>query len=81
MQTLQERIDAWLAEVRAEVTRAMQKHPCNCTTAHHHFAVLKEEVDELWDCVKTDVFGAERNTEAVQVGAMAVRFLVETNRS
>jgi hypothetical protein len=79
MTTIEERIDEVLVTIRAEVLRAMKKHPCTCKSAHHHFAVLKEEVDELWDNVKTDdTEGAD--VEAVHVGAMAVRFIVETWR-
>jgi len=46
---------------------------------HEGFAVLREEVDELWDSVKLKQTHPERNIlmekEAIQVGAMALRFL------
>lgn len=65
--------------VEAEVDKAVQNwHPMN--SAHEAFAVLKEEVDELWDHVKTNQkrrdLGAMKK-EAIQVAAMAIRFAVE----
>ncbi len=49
-------------------------------TPHEGYAVILEELDELWDEVKRK--SAERDNEklkkeAVQVGAMAMRFLVD----
>jgi len=43
-------------------------------TAHEGYAVILEEVDELWDAVKRgDRVCMMR--EAIQVGAMAMRFV------
>lgn len=75
--TIEARVDAVLDLIRAEVGRAMLKHPAVTNSRHHHFAVLKEEVDELWDEVKRDGI-PEGQKEAIQVGAMAVRFILET---
>ena len=49
-------------------------------SAHEGFAVLKEEVDELWDHVKTNQKRRdidEMRKEAIQVAAMAIRFACE----
>ena len=47
-------------------------------SAHEGYAVLQEGVDELWDEVKQRrPDRAAMVTEAVQVGAMALRFLVD----
>lgn len=43
---------------------------------HEGYAVLLEEVDEMWDAIKSNDLKAARE-EAVQVGAMALAFLVE----
>lgn len=64
-------------EVYQECLRAMDRYPA-MNSAHEGYAVLKEEVDELWDEIKRQ--DADRSidrmrVEAVQVGAMAVRFL------
>ena len=66
-----------LAEVEAEVASAEAKWP-PMNSAHEAYAVLLEEVDELWDHVKVNqkrrVMPAMRR-EAVQVAAMAIRFI------
>ena len=57
-----------------EFRRAQRKHPQPFINMHHGYAVLLEEVDELWDEVKAgDKIKA--HDEVIQVGAMALRFL------
>ena len=66
-------------EVANEVRRAKQKFP-PFNSAHEGFAVLKEEVDELWDHVKANQQNRDllkMYNEAIQVAAMAVRFAIE----
>lgn len=49
-------------------------------SAHEGFAVLKEEVDELWDEVRAKQGARDieaMRKEAVQVAAMALRFIVD----
>lgn len=70
-----DRIDAALATVRAELIRATAKFGA-FKSAHEGYAVLLEEVDELWDEVKANNKSLARE-ECVQVAAMAVRFLVD----
>jgi len=72
MMTLQ----AALAEVTHELTRAMTKHPARTDSPRHHHSVLEEEFDEFWDAIKADDFEGARK-EAVQVAAMAIRYLME----
>lgn len=50
---------------------------CDFNSPHEGYAVIKEEVDELWDAVKANDLTAAR-IEAVQVAAMALRFLTDT---
>ena len=62
-----------------EVCRATQKWP-SFNSAHEGFAVLKEEVDELWDEVKVGQKYRDlkkMRAEAIQVAAMALRFAAE----
>lgn len=66
-----------LMDIGEEVAAAEAKWPA-MNSAHEAFAVMKEEVDELWDHVKTnqkkrDI--AAMRAEAIQVAAMAVRFV------
>ena len=63
-----------LGLISAELARARSKFPGTFASPHEGFAILKEEVDELWDAVKAN---DKRNAkeEAIQVGAMALRFL------
>lgn len=49
-------------------------------SAHEGFAVLREEVDELWEHVKTNQKRRDlekMRKEAIQVAAMALRFAEE----
>lgn len=66
-----------LSEVHREVSQAEAKWP-PLNSAHEAYAVLAEEVDELWDHVKTNQKRRdmpEMRKEAIQVAAMAVRFV------
>ncbi len=70
-------VDGVLAEVRAEIIKAVRKHrPMN--SPHEGYAVIKEELDELWDEVKANR-GRELSAleEAVQVAAMGVRYVAD----
>ena len=70
-------VDAVLAEVRAEVERAVRKHR-PMRSPHEGYAVIKEELDELWDEIKGDR-GRELSAleEAMQVAAMGVRHITD----
>lgn len=74
-----------ITEIRDEYARAAAQH-AKQNSAHEGYAVLLEEVDELWDVVKTNpkkLPGGEvewrsmLRKEAIQVGAMAVRFVTD----
>lgn len=68
-------LDVAMAKVRAEVVRAITKYPAFNST-HEGYAVIAEELDELWDDVKRNHKpGAVE--EAVQVAAMGVRFVMD----
>lgn len=67
-------------EVIAEVNRATIKYP-PYHSAHEGYAVVKEELDELWDLIRkfkgTKPVTKEMRGEAVQVAATAVRFILD----
>ena len=45
--------------------------------SHEGYAVIKEEVDELWDAIKTNQRLPDQRREAIQVAAMALRFCLD----
>lgn len=65
------------SDVMAELSRATAKHGSMCS-AHEGYAVILEEMDEL----KAEVWKQNRDTkalreEAIQLAAMAVRFVID----
>ena len=64
--------------IQLEHDKAKKKYKQNFNSTHEGFAVLKEEVDELWDEVKRKYPSKEHmREEAIQVAAMCVRFINE----
>jgi len=64
-------------EVVAELVRARETYP-DMVSAHEGYAILKEEVDELWTEVKKRPLLRSRErmrAEAIQIAAMAIRFI------
>lgn len=73
-------LDAVLSAVRAEVGTAVDKFP-PFNSWHEAYAVLLEEVDELWDEVRVNQKRRDPDKarkEAIQVAAMAVRFVLDS---
>jgi hypothetical protein len=65
------------ALVNEEIAVALAKFP-PFNSPHEGFAVLKEAVDELWEEVRRKgVTKSALRAEAVQVAAMAQRFLLD----
>lgn len=66
--------------VENELAHAQKCFP-KFNSEHEGFAVLKEEVDELWEAVRMKQSNPNRpiqiRREAVQVAAMAFRFLYD----
>lgn len=65
--------------VLSELSNACKKHAA-FNSAHEGWAVIKEEVDELWEEVRKrreirDVKSME--DEAIQIAAMAIRFMLD----
>ena len=73
MNQIEDKAKAILNEYSLAATRFPPFH-----SAYEGFAIIKEELDELWDIVRTS--GSTPDDwalEAIQVGAMALRFLVD----
>jgi NTP pyrophosphatase (non-canonical NTP hydrolase) len=62
-----------MSKVEAELARAYAKHGRAPWSKHEFYAVLLEEVDELWDAIKRDLPPEEVEAELVQVTAMLFR--------
>ena len=64
-------------EIIDEVKSAQQKyHPFNSN--HEGYAVILEELDELWDMIKSSkstTATADMKKECIQIAAMAIRFI------
>lgn len=67
-----------IKDVVREYNNASAIYPA-FNTGHEGFAILLEEVDELWEAVRLKQSNPERpykmKREAIQVAAMAIRFL------
>jgi hypothetical protein len=71
------RIDKVLALVRIELQRAIAKHGV-FQSPHEAWAVIYEELDELWDEVKANRGRSESAlSEAIQTAAMGVRYVAD----
>ena len=69
--------DNALKQIETEFMRASDLFP-NLHSNHEAYAVIKEEVDELWDEIKKskELKGNKNITkELIQIGAMVVRYL------
>ena len=64
-----------LHDISMELVKAYEKHPGRFTSDHEGYAVILEEVDELREKIKGD--SSDAAGEAMQVAAMAIRFLVD----
>lgn len=67
-------------ELSAELRDAMDAFdPMN--GPHEGWAVIREELDELWDEVRADRGRTDSaRREAIQIAAMAIRYVVEVCR-
>lgn len=66
-------------ELKKEIYNAFDKFP-PFNTPHEGYAIIKEELDELWEEVRKqyDVRTKENmRKEAKQIAAMALRFMVD----
>src|SRR5260370_31258259 len=68
-----------LAKIRIEYERAAARQGA-FNWGQEGYAVIREELDELWEEVKSKDGLGRAWEEAVQVAAMALRFLVDLPR-
>ena len=70
-----------VADVLKELDSAMNRYPA-FNSRHEGYAILKEEFDEVWDLIKINhtknpECRNEMRKEAIQVAAMAIRFIYD----
>jgi hypothetical protein len=73
--------DYVIDDIKEEFSRATSKHG-KFNSAHEGYAVILEEMDELWEEVKKQYEKRDRDKmrlEAIQVATMAIRFIVDCN--
>lgn len=63
-------------DIRSELARSFAEYPQLWRSPEEGAMVLREEIDELWDEVRGNHLGLAR-LEAVQVAAMATRFVAD----
>lgn len=66
-------------EIECEYLCACTNYP-EFNSAHEGWAVLKEEVDELWDEIRKkqrERSFTRMRKEAIQIAAMAMRFIID----
>jgi len=66
---------SWLLGIVAEeLTKARERfEPFN--SPHEGWAVIREELDELWEHVRANSgYGPDAHREAIQIAAMALRY-------
>lgn len=68
-----------LSLIAEEMKTAIKKHP-PMVSVHEGYAIILEEMDELWEEIKKKPSKRNINClkeEAIQIGAMAARFLID----
>lgn len=73
--TLQNSVDGLLGDIFLEYQRSMFGNSL-FNSPHEGCAVIREEFEELWDCVKTNQPPYAVRHEAIQAGAMCLKFLL-----
>ena len=72
-----------LRDVGKELERALRLHG-EFRSVHEGYAILLEEVDELWDEIrkkKSERDNQKMNQEALQVSAMAIKLMLLIHRN
>lgn len=64
----------FMNRILAELDRAYRKHGAEPWSRHEFYAVLLEEVDELWEAIKSDAPDERITEEMTQVAAMCFRY-------
>ena len=72
-----ESVDLTAEAVVFELRQALDRFP-RFNSPHEGWAVIREELDELWEHVKANTGqGLDARREAIQIAAMAMRYALE----
>jgi len=67
-------------DVLEEVAAAEKKYP-SFRSSHEGYAIIKEELDELWDEVRRkDAYYPRHYTEAKHIACTAIRYMIFADR-
>lgn len=66
--------EVFLTRVKEELDRAYDKHGREPWSRHEFYAILLEEVEEMWDDIKADKPLEVMLKELIQVTAMCLRY-------
>lgn len=69
-----------MQRIATELDRAYAKHGRAQWSRHEFYGIIKEEVDELWDNIKSDAPQADVEDEMMQVAAMVFRYYETKDR-
>jgi NTP pyrophosphatase (non-canonical NTP hydrolase) len=72
---MSKRADELYTAIREELDHAYSKHGKKPWSRHEFYAILLEEVDELWETIKKDMPQEELLKELTQVAAMCFRYV------
>ena len=65
-----------IKDVDSEIESARNRFPA-FHSHHEAYAVILEEVDELWDCVRSNDLNSNKYGEAIQIIAMVHCYIEE----
>lgn len=70
-------VTALMIEIELELRTALARHT-SMNSPHEGWAVIREELDELWEHVRANTAnGPEARKEAIQIAAMALRYVLD----
>jgi NTP pyrophosphatase (non-canonical NTP hydrolase) len=69
-----------LNSIETELEHAYRKHGREPWGRHEFYAILLEEVEEMWDAIKKDQPMSDVRKEALQAACVIVRYLESGDR-
>lgn len=70
----------FIAAMMEELNKAYAKHGCEAWSRHEMYAILQEEVDEVWDNIKCNGDKDNLIKELIQVACVCLRYAESIDR-